>query len=83
VWVGVDVVKRTRHAFLVATGGDLAAFATCGRLPSYAGLVTVPQDFGRVTGNLRWPKRYNRRLRRVFYMAALSSLTVSGPSRAC
>jgi transposase len=68
--------------FLVATGGNLAAFATSGRLASYAGLVPVPQDSGRVTGNLRRPKRYNRRLRRVFYMAALSSLKVNGPSRA-
>ncbi|AEA23457.1 IS110 family transposase [Amycolatopsis echigonensis] len=67
--------------FIVVTGGNLAAFATAGRLASYAGLVPVPQDSGRVTGNLRRPKRYNRRLRRVFYMAALSSLKVSGPSR--
>jgi transposase len=67
--------------FLVATGGNLAGFATSGRLASYAGLVPVPQDSGRVTGNLRRPKRYNRRLRRVFYMAALSSLKVNGPSR--
>jgi transposase len=67
--------------FLVATGGDLAAFATSGRLASYAGLVPVPQDSGRVTGNLRRPTRYNRRLRRVFYMAALSSLKIDGPSR--
>jgi transposase len=67
--------------FLVAIGGDLAAFATSGRLASYAGLVPVPQDSGRVTGNLRRPTRYNRRLRRVFYMAALSSLKTDGPSR--
>jgi transposase len=67
--------------FLVATGGDLAAFGTPGRLASYAGLVPVTQDSGRVTGNLRRPKRYNRRLRRVFYMAALSSLKGNGPSR--
>ncbi|WP_037362619.1 IS110 family transposase [Amycolatopsis orientalis] len=67
--------------FLVATGGDLTAFATSGRLASYAGLVPVPQDSGRITGNLRRPQRYNRRLRRVFYMAALSSIRVSGPSR--
>lgn len=67
--------------FIVATGGDLAAFATPGRLASYAGLVPVAQDSGRVTGNLRRPKRYNRRLRRVFYMAALSSLKACGPSR--
>jgi transposase len=67
--------------FLVATGDNLAAFATSGRLASYAGLVPVPKDSGRVTGNLRRPKRDNRGLRRVFYMAALSSLKASGPSR--
>jgi transposase len=67
--------------FLVGTGGSLTGFATSGRLASYAGLVPVPQDSGRVTGNLRRPKRYNRRLRRVFYMAALSSIRAGGPSR--
>lgn len=67
--------------FLVITGGELTGFTTAGRLASYAGLVPVPQDSGRVTGNLRRPKRYNRRLRRVFYMAALSSIRTSGPSR--
>jgi transposase len=67
--------------FLVITGGDLTSFATAGRLASYAGLVPVPRDSGRVSGNLHRPKRYNRRLRRVFYMAALSSIRGSGPSR--
>lgn len=67
--------------FIVATGGNLASFATPGRLASYAGLVPVPRDSGRISGNLHRPKRYNRRLRRVFYMAALSSLRVTGPSR--
>jgi hypothetical protein len=67
--------------FLVVTRGDLASFATAGRLASYAGLVPVPQDSGRVSGNLRRPKRFNRRLRRVFYLAALSSLRTGGPSR--
>ena len=68
--------------FLVGTGGDLANFASSGRLASYAGLVPVPRDSGRVCGNLHRPKRYNRRLRRVFYMAALSSLRYeNGPSR--
>jgi transposase len=67
--------------FLVVTGADLAAFATPGRLAAYAGLVPVPQDSGRVSGNLRRPKRYNRKLRRVFYMAALSSIKANGPSR--
>lgn len=67
--------------FLTATSGDMANFASSGRLASYAGLVPVPQDSGRVSGNLRRPKRYNRRLRRVFYMAAFASLRVEGPSR--
>ncbi|BBY59357.1 IS110 family RNA-guided transposase [Mycolicibacterium sarraceniae] len=67
--------------FLVVTRGDLASFGTAGRLASYAGLVPVPQDSGRVSGNLRRPKRFNRRLRRVFYLAALSSLRTGGPSR--
>lgn len=68
--------------FLVATGCSLEGFATAGRLASYAGLVPVPQDSGRITGNLRRPKRYNRRLRRVFYMAAMCSLKAGGVSRA-
>ncbi|MFI7672043.1 IS110 family transposase [Nocardia sp. NPDC049526] len=68
--------------FLVGTGGDLANFASAGRLASYAGLVPVPRDSGRVSGNLHRPKRYNRRMRRVFFMAALSSLRYeNGPSR--
>jgi transposase len=68
--------------FVVQTGGELPRFASSGRLASYAGLVPVPRDSGRVSGNLHRPKRYNRRLRRVLYMAALSSLKVTdGPSR--
>ena len=67
--------------FLVATGGDPASFSTPGRLASYAGLVPVPRDSGRVTRNLHRPKRFNRRLRRVFYMAALSAIRREGPSR--
>ena len=68
--------------FLVAAGGNArAAFATPGRPASYAGLVPVPKDSGRVTGNWRRPRRYNRALRRVFYMAALSSLRANGPSK--
>ena len=69
--------------FLAATGGDpRAAFGNPARLASYAGLVPVPKDSGRVTGNWRRPRRYNRALRRVFYMAALSSLRTNGPSKA-
>ena len=69
--------------FLVATGGNAqAAFGSPGRLASYAGLVPVPKDSGRVSGNWRRPRRYNRALRRVFFMAALSSLRTDGPSKA-
>jgi transposase len=69
--------------FLIATGGRvLKAFASSGRLASYAGLVPVPKDSGRVTGNNHRPKRYNRALRQVFYLAALSSLRTEGPSKA-
>ncbi|MGA4792446.1 IS110 family transposase [Nocardia sp. AB354] len=68
--------------FLVETGGSLVGFGSPGRLASHAGLVPVPRDSGRVTGNLRRPTRYNRRLRRVFYLAAMTSLRiVNGPSR--
>jgi transposase len=68
--------------FLVATDGrPLEAFVSSGRLASYAGLVPVPKDSGRVTGNNRRPKRYNRPLRNVFYMMALSSLRADGPSK--
>ena len=68
--------------FIVASGDSLDGFATAGHLAAYAGLVPVARDSGRVTGNLRKPQRYNRRLRRVFYMAALSSLKAGGESRA-
>jgi transposase len=68
--------------FLVATGGrPLEAFAGPGRLASYAGLVPVPRDSGRVTGNYRRPRRFNRALRQVFYMMALSSIRPEGPSK--
>ncbi|WP_331723131.1 IS110 family transposase [Nocardia sp. NBC_00511] len=68
--------------FLINSGGHaLTEFATPGRLASYAGLVPVPHDSGRVNGNLRRPKRYNRRMRRVFFMAAFASIKTEGHSR--
>lgn len=68
---------------LADTGGDLrAAFGNPGRLAAYAGLAPVPRDSGRVRGNLHRPQRYHRGLRRVFYLAALSSIKVEhAPSR--
>jgi transposase len=67
---------------LADTGGDLkTAFGSSARLAAYAGLAPVPRDSGRVKNNLHRPKRYHRGLRKVFYMAALSSIRPDGPSR--
>ena len=61
--------------FLADTGGDLQpAFGTPGRLAAYAGLAPVPATLGGSKGNLHRPKRYHRGLRRVFYLAAFSSI---------
>ncbi|MEE1943077.1 IS110 family transposase [Streptomyces sp. TRM 70361] len=56
--------------FIVCAGGDLDAFGTSGRLAGVAGLAPVPKDSGRISGNLRRPRRYHRRLLRVFYLSA-------------
>ena len=68
--------------FLVATGGDMAAFASPDHLAGYAGLAPAPRDSGRRTGNLHRPRRYNRQLNRVFYTSALVSITCNPESRA-
>jgi transposase len=68
-------------AELLVIVGDLSSFPDAGHLAAYGGLAPVPRDSGRRTGNLHPPKRYNRRLRRVFYLSALSSLSTPGPNR--
>lgn len=68
--------------FLANTGGDLRAFETVDRLGSVAGLAPTPRDSGRISGNLHRPRRFNRRLMRTCYHAALSSLKNSPASRA-
>ncbi|PWJ04765.1 IS110 family transposase [Streptomyces sp. NWU49] len=68
-------------AEFVVAAGDLSAYTDAGHLASAAGLVPVPRDSGRRTGNLHRPKRYSRRLRRVFYMSAQTSMTREGPNR--
>jgi transposase len=70
-----------RGAEFVVAAGDLTAYADAGHLASAAGLVPVPRDFGRRTGNLHRPKRSSRRLRRVFYMSAQTSTIRDGPNR--
>ena len=68
-------------AELIAAAGDLNGYANAGRLASAAGLVPVPKDSGRRTGNLHRPTRYSRKLRRVFYLSAQSSMMREGPNR--
>jgi transposase len=68
-------------AELIAATGDLNGYANAGRLASAAGLVPVPRDSGRRTGNMHRPMRYSRQLRRVFYLSAQASMMREGPNR--
>jgi transposase len=68
--------------FLANIGGNLNGFDTVDRLAAVAGLAPVPYDSGRISGNLHRPRRFNRRLLRTCYLAALSSLKNSPASRA-
>lgn len=67
--------------FLASIGGNLDGFDTVDRLAAVAGLAPVPYDSGRISGNLHRPRRFNRRLLRTCYLAALSSLKNSPASR--
>ncbi|MGW2110907.1 transposase, partial [Streptomyces sp. NPDC001948] len=60
--------------FIAATGGDMDAFSTPDRLAGFAGLAPVPRDSGRVSGNMRRPRRYHRGLLRAFYLSSMASL---------
>ncbi len=68
-------------ASLLVGAGDLRAFPTAGHLAAAAGLVPVPNDSGRRTGNLHRPNRYSRPLRHVFYLSAQTSMMRPGPNR--
>ncbi|GAA1357534.1 IS110 family transposase [Streptomyces beijiangensis] len=57
--------------FIAHTGGDMSVFGSPDRLAGVAGLAPVPKDSGRISGNMRRPRRYCRRLLRVFYMSAM------------
>ncbi|MFE2587300.1 IS110 family transposase [Streptomyces sp. NPDC059378] len=59
--------------FIAATGGDMTAFGSPDRLAGVAGLAPVPRDSGKISGNLRRPRRYSRRLLRMFYLSAQSA----------
>lgn len=47
----------------------------------FGGVAPVPRDSGKISGNLRRPRRYNRRLQRVFYISALFSIRHCDESR--
>ncbi|MEU2718071.1 IS110 family transposase [Streptomyces sp. NPDC007205] len=67
--------------FLAATGGDMAVFGTSDRLAGFGGVAPAPRDSGKVSGNLRRPQRYSRRLQRVFYPSAMFSIRTCEDSR--
>lgn len=67
--------------FLANMGGDLRNFENADRLASVAGVAPAPRDSGRISGNHHRPRRFNRRLLRTCYLAALSSLKNSPASR--
>ncbi|GHI24450.1 hypothetical protein Shyd_58210 [Streptomyces hydrogenans] len=46
-----------------------------------ARVAPVPRDSGKISGNLRRPQRYNRRLQRVLYTSALFSIRRNDESR--
>ena len=89
-----DRFRRHRHAeiilsmpgfgvtlgaeFLAATGGDMDSVD---RLAGVSGLAPVPRDSGRITGNLKRPRRYDRRLLRACYLSAQIAIRTDPASR--
>ena len=67
--------------FVAATGGDISAFDSADRLAGICGLAPVPRDSGRISGNLKRPRRYHRRLLRTCYLAAQSAARTDPASR--
>lgn len=67
--------------FLAATGGDMAGFDSVDRLAGVSGLAPVPRDSGRISGNLKRPRRYDRRLLRACYLSAQIAIRADAASR--
>lgn len=68
--------------FIAATGGAMDAFGSPDRLAGFAGLAPVPRDSGRVSSNMRRPRRYHRGLLRAFYLSSMASIRSCTASRA-
>lgn len=67
--------------FLGDTGGDLTVFQSVNRFAGVVGLAPAPRDSGKISGNHHRPRRYDRRLLRVFYLSGLSALKSCPTSR--
>jgi transposase len=67
--------------FLAATGGDMSLFDSADRLAGVSGLAPVPRDSGRISGNLKRPRRYDRRLLRTCYLSAQIAIRTDAASR--
>ncbi len=57
-------------AQLLVAAGDLRGYPSAGHLAAAAGLVPVPNESGRRSGNLHKPRRYSRPLRHVLSVRA-------------
>ncbi|MCJ1697897.1 IS110 family transposase [Rathayibacter caricis] len=68
-------------AEFLAAAGPLDNYADDGHLAAAAGLIPVPRDSGRRTGNMHRPKRYSRQLRRSLYLSAQTSIIREGSNR--
>jgi transposase len=60
----------------------MSAFESADRLAGICGLAPVPRDSGRISGNLKRPRRYHRKLLRTCYLAAQSAARTDPASRA-
>jgi transposase len=68
--------------FIGTTDGGMEAFGSPDRLAAFAGLSPVPRDSGRVSGNMRRPRRYHSGLLRAFCLSSMASLRTCSASRA-
>lgn len=72
---------RLGAEFIASIGGDITAFESPARLAGIAGLAPAPRDSGRISGNHRRPRRYDRRLLRACYLAAQIAARICPASR--
>lgn len=67
--------------FIAATSGTMDRFGSADHLAGIAGVAPVPKDSGKVRGNCRRPKRYDRRLLRACFLAAQNAARYCPESR--